>query len=379
MVTTRDTTFPPARDTAASQDARPLRDAIIDDTEDMPLLAPVTRQLSWDRIHELSQTSRNGAAADPELRLITRVRRTAAVHRGTRMKKIFTAPQLAGYLAGRLISGFCYRASDLSELRTAAELSVLTGAQPAPGAAQDVVFALRWRATDPVDYHIPFTAPVDDLATYPGLAGIPPHERIGPPVLGTGFAPSRQHLIPEFVTADFADLPMPANSTIVAHTATGDEVPLYSYLPEQRAWLRLFGPQWRGLLAGAGIQAEQEYVATTTDAVAPTTRLVGHFQGELYDAVADPPHEFRVLARGRAPHYLMETLARRTCRTIWRGAACTVVRAEGDWLRLRLSRPDAQSVLDLGAQCVERGVYEAWAPLPEAVDLRETETRYPLP
>lgn len=375
----RDTASPLWGPTAPVRDATP---SAIDDGEDTPLLAPVDRRMSWERIHELSQAPRhNGAlgltAVDADHRLIARVRRTATVARGTRMKKIFTAPQLAGYLAGRLLSGFCYRASDLAELRTATELSVLTGATPAPSATHDVVFALRWRATDPLDYHIPFTAPVDDLAAYPGLAAIPPHERIGPPVLGTGFAPSRQHLIPEFVTADLADLPLPASSTIVAYTADGEEVPLYSYLPEQRAWLRLFGPQWRGLLAGAtGVPVEQEYVATTTDAVAPTTRLVGHYQGELYDAVADPPHEFRVLARGRAPRFMVQTLARRTVRATWRGVGCTVVRTEGDWLRLRLSRPDAQTILELGAQCVERGVYEAWAPLAEAPDIRETETHY---
>ncbi|GAA1746364.1 hypothetical protein [Luedemannella helvata] len=364
------------RDTAAPHGSMAH---LIENTEDLPLLAPVTRQLSWDRIHELSQAPRHVAGGDPDHRLITSVRRTAAVQRGTRMKKIFMAAQLPGYLAGRLISGFCYRSADLADLRTAAELTVLTGTQPAPGTTTDVVFVLRWRATDPIDYHIPFTTPVDDLAAYPGLAAIPPHERVGPPVLGTGFAPSRHHLVPEFVTADLADLPLPANATIVAHTAEGTEVPLYSYLPEQRAWLRLFGPQWRGLLAGIpGVQPDQEYVATATDPAAPTTRLVGRYQGELYDAVADPPHEFRVLARGRAPHFRMETLARRTSRTVWRGTACTVVRAEGDWLRVRLCRPDAQTIPNLGAQCVDRGVYEAWAPLAECADLRETETRYIL-
>ncbi|GAA1829914.1 hypothetical protein GCM10009682_55910 [Luedemannella flava] len=374
----RDTASPPAREMAPPRAVLPH---VLDDNDDTPLLAPVTRQLSWERVHELSQTPRHhaGTGPDAEQRLITRVRRTATVQRGTRMKKIFTAAQLPGFLAGRLISGFCYRSTDLADLRTAADLSILTGAQPAPGAAHDVVFVLRWRATDPIDYDIPFAAPVDDLPAYPGLTNIPPHERIGPPVLGTGFAPSRQHLIPEFVTTDLADLPLPANSTIVAHTAAGDEVPLYSYLPEQRAWLRLFGPQWRNLLAGApGLQIDQEYVATNTDAAAPTTRLVGHFHGELYDALADPPHEFRVLARGRAPHFLLETLARRTCRATWRGVPCTVVRTEGDWLRLRISHPDAQSILDLGAQCVERGIYEVWAPLSECADLHETETPYPL-
>jgi hypothetical protein len=353
---------------------------VLEDPEDTPLLAPVSRQLSWTRIHELSQGPRHGdgraaSEVDADHRLITRVRRSATIRRGTRMKKIITAQQLAGYLAGRLISGFCHRAGDLAELRTAAELSVLTGA---PGTPQDVVFALRWRAVDAIDYHIPFTAPVDDVPAYPGLSGIPPHERVGPAVLGTGFAPSRQHLIPEFVTAEFADLPLPANSTIVAHTADGDEVPLYSYLPEQRAWLRLFGPQWRTLLAGVpGIAVEQEYIATAADA-APATRLVGQFQGGLYDAVADPPHEFRVLARGRAFRYLLETMARRTSRTTWRGVPCTVVRAEGDWMRLRLCRPDAQALVDLGAQCVERGVYEAWAPVSEVPGLTETEIPYVL-
>jgi hypothetical protein len=228
-----------------------------------------------------------------------------------------------------------------------------------------VVFALRWRAVDPIDYEIPFSLPVGDLPSYAGLTRISPHDRLGPPILGTGFALSSQDLVPEFVTTDLADLPMPAGATLVAFTPEGLEIGLYLYLPEQRAWTRMFGPQWRHLVASMPeVPPDQEYVPMTADHAAGST-LVGHLNGELYEALADPPHDFRVLARARAARYPVQTLARRTRHTRWRGADCTVVRTENGWARLRLCRPDEDSTPSLGAQCVERGIYEVWVPVAE--------------
>jgi len=282
------------------------------------------------------------------------------------MIKLLSGRQLSGYLAGRLPSGFCYRAFDLLNLPGPVPFAMLTGdaGQPDRTGAQ-VVFGLRWRATDPSDYDIPFARQVDNLPAYPGLATISPHDRLGPPVLGTGFAPSNNHLIPEFVTADFADLPMPAGTTLVAFTPDGLEIGLYLYVPEQRSWARMFGPQWRHLVAKLpDIPFEQEYVPFAIDHTGGST-LLGHYQGQLYEALADPPREYRVLARARAARYPVETLARRTRYTHWRGSDCTIVRTEDAWVRLRLCRPDADSTPVLGAQCVERGVYEAWVPARE--------------
>ena len=51
---------------------------------------------------------------------------------------------------------------------------------------------------------------------------------------------------------------------------------------------------------------------------------------------------------------------------------------EGGWYRLRLCRPDPDSVSALGAECVERGVYEAWAIAAEVVDPHDRDTHYVL-
>jgi hypothetical protein len=342
--------------------------AAIADVVDQPLMAPVTPALSWSWVHSLTQTPPD-RRRPAEAEVVAQIRRSATVQRGTRMMKLLNGRQLGAHLGGRLVNGFCYRAYDLAGLHTAAELALLT-TDVAGVVGEPVVFALRWRAVDPIDYAVPFSLPVDELPAFPGLAGIRPHERVGPPVLGTGFAPSSHHVIPEFITSDFADLPMAATSSIAAYTADGTEVLLYQYLPEQRAWVRMFGPQWRHLFAGLPeLATDQEYVPVNPDRTVGTT-LVGTYQGEMYEAVADPPHEFRVLARVRAARYPVNQLARRVWYASWRGVTCTVVRAEGDWLRLRLCRPDGQNTIALAAQCAERGVYEVWAPSAEVAPHR---------
>jgi hypothetical protein len=158
--------------------------------------------MSWDAIHAMSQTPLR-APTDP----VTTIRRTATIRRGTRMIKLLSRRQLSAYLHGRRPSGFCYREHDLTLLRGSADLPLLVGdAMPADSrGGQAVAYGLRWRAIDPADYHIPFADGGADEPAYPGLRDISPHDRLGPPVLGTGFAPSQQHLVPEFVTADLAD------------------------------------------------------------------------------------------------------------------------------------------------------------------------------
>jgi hypothetical protein len=72
----------------------------------------------------------------------------------------------------------------------------------------------------------------------------------------------------------------------------------------------------------------------------------------------------------------VEAIARRCTYARWRGILCTVSRIEGGWLRVRPCRPDADSVTELSAQCVERGVYETWAPAAEATDVHEIDLPY---
>jgi len=340
---------------------------------DDPLLAPVTPSMTWASVHATTQVPlRPGRRTGPEP--VAVMRRTATIRRGTKMIKLLSDRQVVAYLRGRLPRGFCYRWSDVAGLRAPDELDLLTGGL----GRGEVGFALRWRAVDPADYDIPFSLEVGDRPSYRGLTAISPHHRVGPPVLGTGFAPSQHHLIPEFVTADLADLPMPAGTSLVAFAPDGTEVSLYLFLPEQRAWTKMFGPQWRHLLAGiTDIPLDQEYLQVPADQAEGST-LVGQFHGQSYPALADPPHEFRVLAKVRAARYPVDTLARRTRYATWRGVECTVAGIEGGWYRLRLCRPDPDSVSALGAECVERGVYEAWAIASEVADPHDRDTHYTL-
>lgn len=331
-----------------------------------PLMMPVHRERGWAYVHQLSQ--RPDAAGDP---VLAAVRGSAVVRRGTRMVKILSARQLAGYVRGWLPHGFCYREHDVAHLRTPAATTVLRTDAETGRDGMDVAYALRWRAADPIDYEVPAGE------AHLGLTALAPRDRAGPPVLGTGFVPSSTHLVPEFVTRDFADLPMPANATLVAYPAEGVEVVLYTYQAEQRGWLRMVGPQWRHLLAAVpGLSPDQEYVPTGD--VARSTHLVGTYGGNEYEAVADLPGGFRVLAMTRAARYPVETVARRLRLAEWRGAACVVLREEAGWLRVRLRRPDPDTVAATGAQCHDRGVYETWAPGAEVTDDRVVDVRYPL-
>ncbi|WP_415624346.1 hypothetical protein [Phytohabitans flavus] len=336
------------------------------DGPETPLMVPLNRALGWRDIHTLSQSP--VYAHDPT---ISGIRRTATIRRGTRMFKVLSARQLNGYLRGWLPHGFCYREHDIAHLRTPADLALLRTDSESTRDDPDVVFAIRWRAVDPYDFEVPLGD------NHRGLVGMPSHDRMGAPVLGTGFTPSGRFVIPEFVTTDLADLPLPANATLLAYTPDGTEVVLYTYQPEQRGWLRMVGPQWRHLLNGVpDIVPEQEYVPS--DEKTKSTRLVGRYRGQEYEAVADPPGEFRVLAMTRAARYPVEALARRASYARWRGADCLVLRQESGWTRLRLCRPNPDNVAALGAQCYERGIYEAWAPAAEITDHRTVNIEYAL-
>ncbi|MEV6815305.1 hypothetical protein [Micromonospora sp. NPDC051296] len=331
-----------------------------------PLLVPLHRERGWTEVHRLGQQP--GASDDP---LVTAVRASATVRRGTRMMKILSARQLAGYVRGLLPHGFCYREHDVAHLRTPAATTVLRTDGGGDRDGVEVTYALRWRAADPGDYDVP------SGASYRGLTALGARDRLGPAVLGTGFTPSSHHLIPEFVTRDFADLPMPANATLLAYPAEGLEVVLYAYQAEQRGWLRMVGPQWRHLLAAVpGLSPDQEYVPTGD---APrSTRLVGTYAGGEYEAVADLPGGFRVLALTRAARYPVDGASRRLRLAAWRGVPCLVLREESGWLRLRLRHPNPDAVAAVGAQCHERGVYEVWAPGNEVTDDQVVDHPYVL-
>jgi hypothetical protein len=245
-------------------------------------------------------------------------------------------------------------------------LSTDDGTDPGPAA-----FVLRWRAVDPVDYAVPMGG------VLAGMAGLPPHGRVGAPVLGTGFTPSAQHLIPEFVTADLADVPLPANAQLVAYTADGDEILLYTFHPEQNGWARLAGPSHRHVLAGLpGVNPAQDYVPSGDGDA--SSWLVGTVDGREQAAVADPPDDFRVRALTRAARRPVQTLSRRWHAATWRGVRCVLLRRQDDWVRVRLAAPDAQALALLAVRCQERGVYEGWAPAAELVEHHVATVDYPL-
>jgi hypothetical protein len=324
------------------------------------MLVPLSREMSWERIQRLSQQHARGDDAE----LIAAVRASAVIRRGTRMVKPLPARAVANVLRGAVVSGFCYRGYDTSSLRTPGDWAVLGFDPTAP-----VAYVLRWRAVDPLDYAYPKAGD--------GLTNIPAHERVGPPVTGTGFAPSSTELIPEYHIADFADLPLTANASLVGYLPDGQEAILYTYQPEQRGWLRLAGPQWRSLLyALPGVAPEQEYHALHS--ARPFSRLIGRFHEAEHEAVADPPETFRVLAMSRAARFPVDSLARRTRYARWRGVQCTGIAVEGDWARLRLCVPDAASIALTGAQAQERGVYEVWAPIAEVTDVQDIDLRYQI-
>ena len=272
------------------------------------------------------------------------MRRTATIRRGTRMIKLLSDRQLGGLparpAAARLLLPLVRpgrRCGPPDELAHADRRP-----RADPGRAGRVRRCAGGRSTRPTTTSRS-PSPVGDRPPYPGLTAISPHDRVGPPVLGTGFAPSQHHLVPEFVTADLADLPMPAG-TIAGRVRPGRHrgqplpVTCPSSGPGPGCSVRSGATCWP---ASPDIPLDQEYVqiagrpgrrvhigrpvprAELPGARRPAARVPGAGQGPggpVPGRRAGPPDPLRDLARrGRAR---------------WsapRAAGC----------RLRLCRPDA--------------------------------------
>src|SRR5207249_4021905 len=86
---------------------------------DRPMVVPLSRTLGWAAVQRMSQTPRGSGG-----QVLGAVRDSVRIRRGTRMVKVLSAGQLAGYLRGWLPQGFCYREFDVAHLRTPAELAV---------------------------------------------------------------------------------------------------------------------------------------------------------------------------------------------------------------------------------------------------------------
>src|SRR5690606_35209927 len=175
-----------------------------------PVSVPVMPGADFRTVHQYSQNPRIEVA---ERALVAAVRATAFVTVGTRMVKPLNRQQVARQLSSApLVSGVCFREFDVAHLRTPDDRVVLAGD---PDNTPEVAYALRRRAIAPGDYVS------TEAAHFPGLVSMPGRERRGSMILGTGFLPSGKHLIPEFATANLADLPLTARAEILAYTPEG--------------------------------------------------------------------------------------------------------------------------------------------------------------
>ncbi len=219
------------------------------------------------------------------------------------MERPLTAAQAVRMMETAAVpGGFCYRHRDIAYLRTPSGRSIL-GGETEPGDQR--VFALRWPVASPEDYHAP-VAP-----EYEGLAAMPSSDRRGMPVLGTGFALSSGHLLPEYVTADMVDLPLPEGAKLLAYTTDGSETELFAYADRQ--WTPLSADR---RVAIPGVEAGR---------AVPVRRIL-----------------------------------REVTKAVWKGVPGSLVDADEEWGRFRLSRPSPDALSRTGAEPVRRGVYEKW-------------------
>jgi hypothetical protein len=317
-----------------------------------PLSVPVMPGVDPAIVHQYSQNPRIGPA---ERALVSAVRATAFVSTGTRMIKPLSRHQVARQLTtGPLVSGVCFREFDVAHLRTPDDRVVLSGD---PDDARDTSFALRWKAICACDYTS------TEAANVPGLVGIPGRERRGSMILGTGFLPSGTHLIPEFLTAGFADLPLTARAEILAYTADGAEVALFQYQPQTNVWNRMAGARHRDLVNRIpGLETGRALFRSNP---AVHAGLLGDHEGERVPVTADPGHGFSVYSRGATSRSPVTRPQRFYTQARWRDMDVLALGRNEDWVRVRLCQPDIEAVMATDATCVERGVYECWAPRAE--------------
>ncbi|MEU6859402.1 hypothetical protein AB0B28_11095 [Glycomyces sp. NPDC046736] len=331
-----------------------------------PLSVPVMPGADAATVHRYSQNPRIGAA---ERALVSAVRATAFVTPGTRMVKPLSRHQVAKQLTtAPLVGGVCFREFDVAHLRTPDDRVVLSGD---PDDLRDIAFALRWKAIAACDYIS------TEAVNLPGLVGIPGRERRGSMILGTGFLPSGTHLIPEFATAGLADLPLTARAEILAYTPDGGEVALFQYQPQTNVWDRMAGARHRDLVNRIpGLETGRALFRVDPSVHAG---LIGEHEGERVPVTADPGHGFSVYARGAASRSPVARPQRFHTRATWRGIDVLALGRNEDWVRLRLGEPDIEAVMATDATCVERGVYECWAPRAELEHPRTITIDYPTP
>lgn len=329
-----------------------------------PVAIPVMPGIDAATVHRYSQNPRIGPT---ERALVSAVRATAFITPGIRMVKPLSRHQVARQLTSApLVGGVCFREFDVAHLRTPESRIVLSGD---PDDNRDTAFALRWKAIGASDYIS------TEAANLPGLVGVPGRERRGSMILGTGFLPSGTHLIPEYATAGLADLPLTARAEILAYTADGAEVALFQYQPQTNVWNRMAGARHRDLVNRIpGLETGRALFRVDPSVHAG---LVGVHEGERVSVTADPGHGFSVYARGAVSRNPVTRPQRFATQARWRETEVLALGRNEDWIRVRLTQPDIEAIMATDATCVERGVYECWAPRAELEHPHTVITNYP--
>ena len=168
-------------------------------------------------------------------------------------------------------AGFCTRFQDVAA-RTAEDIAESYGLDRVPEwPLGGPVHVLRFRAGQPALYRTSYGGNTVAGARRMGTTTVLP-----PPFLGTGYTPSRSHVIPEYLL-DLIELP--AGTEMWQITESGEERRVARYLHRQSGWVNLavdaFGPAgwW-----------------TPPAPLRPAVRrgIVARFRGEDFDADPGP-------------------------------------------------------------------------------------------
>ncbi len=168
-------------------------------------------------------------------------------------------------------TGFCTRFQDVAT-RTAADIAESYGLDRVPGwPLGGPVHVLRFRAGQPALYRTSYGGNTIEGARRMGSTTVLP-----PPFLGTGYTPSRSHVIPEYLL-DLIELP--AGTEMWQITESGEEQRVARYIHRQSGWVNL---------AGAAFGPAGWWPPPAPLRPAVRRGIVARFRGEDFDADPGP-------------------------------------------------------------------------------------------